>query len=619
MGKTFSIIKPGTQGVDGATDPLRLQGKLRHAVNLQFQSGELKTRPVYEYMKLGLKGQFQGASMFKPSLGISFRPFGECGSRLATAVSGKIFVNNAPDTGVQCNPMELKNSDLPLKCGREADELCSGDIHIYQAENILVIQSPRRNTMWWTGEGDLVVSPGMVSDSDQNPEAHSSDSFRTENHKNFLINGAGLGIFWNGRIHQQGPHGIFVGDLIHKRGSMATDDIVLMEEQSLACCGPPLSTNSKMGSLMALEGVPEMGTANGEGDLIGYYDGGVVRYNTFIFPRASKFSAKGERLAEGWDTKQMVKHNCNVVTAVGRYAVGVLPRDHFFRSGFGIHILSKVLGVEFINDEPVNVISDEVSHILNEDEPCYLHGAAAGCWFQGHRWFMTTGFESLPGHSSSPMARGFVSWNKVWGKTLDKTPVTAWEGVWTVDDSIAGIHRFIHPGMREDRGCFGFLCSDGQKNLWFAAIRESGSCDVRDGKAISVPWAFETGRFDFGDTTRTKEVTDGRFECSVRTKGVKVTVYVRSDVSPQWTKWRVLSICDSAIKPGEKFKFSKSIGQPPESIGEATWFEFRVEGTGAAEITGFDVEFSEGSGKMDTDFFSVVKDCVNTPPLATTL
>jgi hypothetical protein len=374
-----------------------------------------------------------------------------------------------------------------------------------------------------------------------------------------------------------------------------------------------------MGTLLAIEGVPEMGTPNGEGRLVGYYDGGIVEYNTFIFPRASKFTAKGERLAAGWDTKQLVKHNCNVISATGRYAVGVLPRDHFFRSGFGIHVLSRVLGVEFINDEPVNVISDEVRNVLDEDDPGLLHGAAAGCWFQGHRWFMSTGFECEKTLSSSPMGRGFVSWNKVWGKTEDKTPVPAWEGVWVLDSGMAGLHRFIHTGVRDDSGCFGFLASDRDKNLWFASLKYDGSCDVRNKASLPIPWALETGRFDFNDVTRTKVLKDGRFEGIYRNKGTRVNVYVRTDHNPQWTKWTSFVTVEKDLKPGERFKISKPLGRPPENMEEATWFEFRIEGTGHAEILGFDVDVSNGSGKMDITDSHLIQDCPDTYPLTANL
>lgn len=616
MGKIFSIIKSGLRGVDSSTNPLSLQGGyLRHAVNLQFQSGRLKTRPIFEFMSLGLRGKFGGATMFRPSLGISFRPFGPCGSRLATAVNNRIFVNNAPDTGVRCDPMELKSPDTTVRCNKEVEDLGSGDVNLFQAENLLVVQGFRRNTMWWTGEGDLNVSPGMVSDNEQGDQ-HSHDTFIDSKHRNFLINGAGLGVYWNGRVHQQGPHGIYVGDLIHKRGELGTSDVVLMEEQS---CEDSLSTNSRMGALRALEGVAQMNTPNGEGQLVGYYDGGIVQYNTFYFPRASEFDATGKRIESGWDTKQMVSHSCNVVTATGRYAVGKLPRDHFFRSGFGVHVLSRVLGVEFMNDEPINIVSDEVSNILNEDDPGFLHGAAAGCWFGGHRWFMTTGLKYSKSHSSSPLAKGFVSWNKVWGKTVDKTPLAAWEGAWVVDNGIEGIHCFVHTGMRDDFGCFGFLCSDTDKNLWFAAIREVGFNDIRGGISIPVPWALETGRFNFNDDTRTKILVDGRFEGVFQTSGSKVSVFVRTNNNPNWSKWKTFEGSTVDLKPNERFKLSKTLGKPSPPVVEATWFEFRIEGSGSTEITGFDVEISEGSSKIEINSSQTNQESFNVPPLSTML
>lgn len=618
MAKTVSIIKAGSvRGVDGSSDPLRLgQSFLRHAVNLQFQSGRIRTRPPFIYSETGLKGRFQGATIYRPSKGISFMPFAPDKSWLATAVDGQVWLNAAPSTGVEGCARMLKVPGQKADCAGNLLETCNGDINLYQAENILVVQGLARPTMWWVGEGDLRVSPGMVDDSEQGAD-HSHDTFIDSKHRNFLINNAGLGIFWNGRIHQQGEYALYVGDLIHKRGHLGTTDIVLMEEQSLC---DPLSTNSKMGALLALEGVPRMGTANGEGNLIGYYEGGVVEYNTFQKPRIQQKNAKGEPLTDpGWDMRQMVSHNCNVISATGRYAVGVLPRDHFFRSGFGIHVLSRVLGVEFINDESVNVISDEVANVLNNDDPELLHGAAAGSWFQGHRWFMTTGFTSSPKVSSSPCGRGFVSFNRVWGKTQDNTPQPVWEGVWVVDQGQLGIHRFIAPGNRDDRGAYGFLSSDAERKIWWASIGEDGWNDTRAGRKVPIPWALETGRFDLNDTSHTKTLTDARFEGLFRVKGGKVRVYVRSDVNPQWTRWKEFITVEKELRPGESFRASIPLGAPPESQSEATWFEFRIEGTEAAEITGFDVDFSEGSSKMDTPDFHTIKEVHNTDPLSVSL
>ena len=86
---------------------------------------------------------------------------------------------------------------------------------------------------------------------------------------------------------------MYVSDIIHKRGHKLTDDILLMEEQQLESYGDPLSTNSKLGQMRALKTLPALNTANGEGDLIAYYDYGVVSYNTFQFPRETRSDAEG--------------------------------------------------------------------------------------------------------------------------------------------------------------------------------------------------------------------------------------------------------------------------------------------------------------------------------------
>lgn len=616
MGKVISIIKGGSiRGVNSSADPLTLgQNFLRHAVNLQFQSGRIFTRPAFVYHPTGLSGRFQGATIFRPSKGISFRPFADEKPWLATAISDQVWLNPAPDKGVEGCAKMLRNPEQKTECGKFIPD-CSGDINLFQAENILIVQGFRRKTMWWTGEGELAVSKGMVDDAEQGTD-HSHDTFQDSKHRNFLANNAGVGIFWNGRVHQQGQYVIYVGDLIHKRGHLGTTDIVLMEEQSLC---DPLSTNSRMGALLALEGVPRMGTANGEGNLIGYYENGVVEFNTFQKPRIQQRNAKGEPLGEvGWDLRQMVTHNCNTISATGRYAVGVLPRDHFFRSGFGIHVLSRVLGVEFLNDEPVNVISDEVSIVLDKDKPELLHGAAAGNWLKGHRWFMTTGMKQDVKISSSPAGAGFVSFNRVWGRTQDNTPQPVWEGVWVVDKGQFGIHRFITTGNRDDYGAFGFLSSDPDKNIWFASMSQ-GWRDSRDGKSIPIPWAFETGRYNLGDTTRSKTLVEARIEGLFRIKGGKVKVFVRTDKAPKWAKWKEFGTLEKELPAGQSLHLSVPIGSPPESCEDATWFEFRVEGTEAAEITGFDVEFSEGTGKMDAADFLVVPEITESDPLSTSV
>lgn len=100
----------------------------------------------------------------------------------------------------------------------------------------------------------------------------SHDTFDNAKHRNWLVNGAGLGVYAHGRVHQQVGSLVFVGDLIHKRGYRLTDDILLMEEQDTLSYGEPLSVSSRMGDLVALAVMPTMSSANGEGNLMAYYE-----------------------------------------------------------------------------------------------------------------------------------------------------------------------------------------------------------------------------------------------------------------------------------------------------------------------------------------------------------
>lgn len=605
---TINIISGNVRGVDARVDPLTLGSrKLAWSVNMSFEEGNFKTRPGFIYQSLGIAGQFQGVCLFRPSLGLSLLSFGHCGAQLATAVDGEVYLNNATSSTVSPCAVKLNGTGKATECG--VDRNLFGDVNLYQAENYLIVQNRSGPTYWWDGNATLTLSPspGMTPDVDQGEEDHSHDTFITENHRNWLINGAGLGVYAHGRVHQEGRWSIFVSDIIHKRGHKSTDDLLLMEEQSLASHGPPLSTNSKMGRLMALEMSPQMGTANGEGELVGYYEGGVVTYNTFESPRETRYDPdKGQFITQGWDTKRLVSHRLDTISAVGRYAVACLPRDQFFRSPFGIHILSQVIGVETINDEPTNSYAEDIKPALDAESSDALCGSACGYWLRGQRFFTTIGLGFSEIHSTSPSGTGFVSWNKSYSKSEDRTPIAVWEGVWTVDREFQGIHRFTHIGLRADEGAFGFVGSDSHKAIYFASLTPDATEDQRDGKSIPISWAFETGQFDLGKKSDMKEIGDARLEGIFVSPSSKVRVLVRTDRQGKWKQWREFSPCDRKLAAGELLLKAEALGKPPEGYREAVWFEFRVEGTGWAQINSFDVDFTLGKLSSGNSFCTVL-------------
>lgn len=413
----------------------------------------------------------------------------------------------------------------------------------------------------------------------------SHDTFVWSNHKNFLVNNAGVGTFAHGRIHQEFGYSIYVSDLIHKRGVLMSDDILLMEEQVLQSMVEPLSTPSQMGDLVAMAMLPTMQTANGEGDLIAYYENGVVAFDTGKGPRETRHDGDGVMTQKGWDTMRLVNHLLNKVSAVSRYAVAVLTRDHFFRSRYGLHFLKTVLGEGTFNSENVNRISQDVDPILSADTD--LSGAACGFWPSGHRMFDTTGLITDESFSSSGMGRGFVSWNQAVTYTEDRTPIPTWEGLWVVDKGVKGIHKFVQ--LRE----FGFVCSDTERNLFLVEIDETLDDDFRE-KAIPISWSFETGRFAPNGLTAKSFISGLSVEAVVSNP---FSVYIRTDQQGEWVLWKTVKLPEKSVKNGESLLMSESLGEPPQAYRECTWVQVRVEGLGYCEPRTLDLDFSTSTAK----------------------
>jgi hypothetical protein len=430
----------------------------------------------------------------------------------------------------------------------------------------------------------------------------SHDTFDETKHVNWLVNGAGIGIYVHGRIHQQLGPSIYVGDLIHKRGHLATDDLLLMEEQALLSMGEPLATNSRLGDLVALAVLPTMNTANGEGDLIAYYQFGVVSYNTFEAPRESRFDGEGKQVQKGWDSKRLVNHLLNHVSAVARYAVVTLTRDHLFRSLRGLHFLKVVLGEGTFNSENVNRVSTDVDPILEKDVD--LSGAAVGFWIAGDRMFASTGLITDTSFSTTSLGRGFVSWHQAVSFTDDRTPIPAWEGLWVVDFEMAGIHKFTSAG---------FVCSGKNKKLYLAEFDKVLAGDLRDGIVIPVEWSMETARVA-PDGISSKISIKGcvlEFAC-MSTQAIRVLI--KTDNTGAWIPWKTLTIPDKVRTVDQLYVFSETLGAPPQQCREATWAQVRVEGIGATELRLIELDYSSTIGKAgrtqsyiandsDIDFF----------------
>lgn len=619
-----TILNQAFGGVDMHTNPLLLsEGKVAEAVNLTFQEGTIRTRPGIRHISLGYSGQVQGATVYSPARGLSYKPFSDPKTLLVTSINGQVY-KNLFSCGDIAPPIKVCGKKYP-KCG---------EVNIYQAENYLIFQSQIADTSWWSGAGCYICSPGIGACEEEVEEACSEsntvvetlagaqtdccfepievchevpvipdekphsphDTFQFELHRNFLINTAGLGIYAHGRIHQQGPCQIYVSDIIHKRGHLVPDDILLMEEQVEASFAPPLSTNSKMGQLRALEVLPQMGTANGQGELVAYYDRGVVTYNTALPARETQHDADGQKTRDGWDTKRQVTHVLNHVSAVGRYAVHAIPRDHVFRSKFGIHFLQSVAGEGTFKDEFISSMSQDVQPILDFDSKHMLRGTTISQWEENHRILCSVGFDEDDLYSPNPVGKGLVVWNQANTYTEDRTPRSMWEGLWLMDSEMVGFHRLLNVDESVDANSFGSLTSSyGDAEVFFSKFEKDLRFDYRNGEEVPIEWRITSKREFITRLSELKEVNGGRLEL-ILSPGSQVRVSVKTDETECWEEWSCYE-----TESDENCIVNVDLGEPDDSFKEASWFQFRIEGIGYAEIIDFEIEYSSRQGKLNAE------------------
>jgi hypothetical protein len=86
----------------------------------------------------------------------------------------------------------------------------------------------------------------------------------------------------------------------------------------------------------------------------------------------------------------------------------------------------------------------------------------------------------------------------------------------------------------------------------------------------------------------------------------RVRVLIRTDLNTAWKVWKEFAPCDKVKMANQSYLLSEPLGQPPAACREATWFQIRVEGLGAAEIRVIDLDFSPGTVKSGRHQCSVI-------------
>lgn len=518
------VIHKAIRSVNEVEDPLSLgSAYVVAATNVSLRKQRIECRPKFSFRPLGLKGTLRGARVLRSGKAYGRFESEQIPARLFLCVDDQIY---STDGGVAHLVSGAKMSGRGYVC-------------MYEAEGRLIAQSPSSDTIWWSHKEEVKTSPGLS----ETEEGH--DTFIRSNHKNWLLNGAGLGAYVHGRIHQEAQRGIYVGDIAYKRGD--ADDVLLMEEQMRDAYSSPLNTSGYRGSLLALEIFPKSETTYGDGDLVGYYPDAVVSYDTHIAPRASLFDGEGKQLQEGWGQKRMVTTRLDGVSAVGPRAVTPTFTDHLFRSRFGLHSLAQTLGIGTFKDHSLNAFSflmSESFRLLPGDD---ASGAAVGSWVDGQRYVSTLGYETSAS-DILPVSKRWASFNKATGFTADGTPVAGWEGVWDLGYNVHSFHTLS--------GIWGALVSDAEGAFYWATPDQG--CDV------STPWCYTTRRIQMAEGSTSKISTGwihGKWDADI-----SVSVTTSEGETALW----------GSVPPGTH--------RLPDLDKTARWFQFQVSGKGSARI-----------------------------------
>lgn len=587
----FSIITIGTSGVDMRQNPLFLrEEKASFAKNLAFEESTIKTRPDIHYHSLGLKGVFQGGVYFTPRFGLSATTYSTASTAIATVVNGKIYLNGIDDE-VSSKPIELTGTNF------------KGDTYLFNSESYLVALNKNSATYWWTSGNEMIQSKGIDECSDEN----SHDTLEDEDARHWLPWHADVGHYIHARNHISIHFGteftcgealnseIMVSDPLTKRGCNINTDHLKMEEAMLDSMGGTLVAPSKFGKTIALETLPSE-DKNGEGFLVDFRECGVVTHNTDDPQRETEYDPETDTyITQGWDRQRLTNVRLNSVSAVSRYSVVQLPSDIFFRSDYGFHFLKKTLGQGTIKDQTLNHEAHDIQPLFDIDEDNDVSGASVGHWIRGNRFMGSIRFQNLPFHSSSSVGRGIAVLNQATTFTEDDTPRLQWEGEWNFDVKFAGVHRFINGGKRPKDKQYGFIGSDTSGNIYFSEFqKKSTGVDVRDNKDYSVDWEYVSGAFAMNGLKYIDKIHSAVLDFVTDKSTSTIKISIKTDETQCWKEWATIDPCTK-----EPSVVSRSIGEPPKGSREATWFQFKIEGSGYVELRTFEVEAVKQIKKED--------------------
>lgn len=360
------------------------------------------------------------------------------------------------------------------------------------------------------------------------------------------ITSGAMGTYHNGRIWYATPNrkNYRATDLV--RGSSGTsaynyrDSILKITENNFLNGGGDFSIPDSNDEITAMAVPAKLDVASGEGNLQ------VLTQNEVIRITAPVDRTSWQDVTSPLATMGQVNNGgtgpANLVVANG---------DLLYRSEDGVR--SYILANREFNQTWANTpISDEISRLLDDDNPYFLKYGSAVVW---SNYVLFTALPRWTAYGYVHSALAVLNLDTL--NTMSEKSNPVWEGMWNGGDFL----QLITGDFAGRKRLLAFVLNGNEQlELWEL---DAGLEDDQDGagNGHAFPWAFETFSFFKDNLFDLKQLRWGQLTLDEIAGGVTGEVKYKPDADSQWSSWATF---------GTTQTMSDDMGSTPPNIGEGS-------------------------------------------------
>lgn len=530
----------------------------------------------------------QGAKYFNPAKGQDALSNSSGGPQILIAAGGRKFTLSVSGEGIQT---ELAVTEITngLK-SNPAFHLAWWET----AENYAFCGDGNGDTFIWDSANPAFVSPGY--DSVDKPSSK-------------VPNGGTCMLYAHGRlVVVVNSRAILVGDAIHKSSLTSAKNLLDFTEQVYWDTGQMFIPPSSMGNILALEILPVLDTAQGQGEILAHCEDGIFSVDINIAPRSD------------WSSKSLVRHALLEAGAVGPYAVALRVGDQIYRTRHGICTFRSARAQANVEGDPMAPMSEPVNTFLKSDVPDWLRFCSINTWAIQNRLLCTV----------DPTMDGRYRWhNAVLVRNFAPRPLensaACWEGIWTLPAECCGVVQLINGMFWGKERQFALCIGQDGKNRLVEFTGELGDDVLSDGTRQPVRSQIITRAVDYQTPMNDKGFLHGTLFLRNVIGAFEWAVWVRRNGKTGFTFWRAgaINVSDSTgperLEQAEPFTGDIPLGNFPKDCstkqGVAFYYEVLIRWKGVGQIESFRMQANGddvSAEKMDAAKFAIMV----TDPLA---